>query len=813
MDEDGGPARRDFFVSYNRADQAWARWIAYELEAAGYSVVFQEWDFQPGSNFLLEMDRATRVSDRTVAVLSPHYLEALYTQPEWAAALVRDPTGRERRLLPVLVEQCRIDGMLASVIHIDLVGLDESQARSRLRRQVAGVMEGRSKPSVPPRAPMERAGPMADRPRFPLLGPSVSNVPYRSNPDFTDRDSDLAQLAHQVINEDVAPAVQAIQGMGGIGKTALVTQYVHRHRSEFDVVWWVRAGESATLVGDYAGLASELQLPEARAADHQAAIWAVRRWLEGHDRWVLVLDNADDPLSTTGLRPPLAMLFDLVPPVVAGQVLITTRQRSWEDHAEVLALDVLDPEHARRFLLKRSGSDDERSAGEVAELLGHLALALEQAGAYVRQTGISLSGYLDRLRRFPTRMLGKGRPRHRDPTDTLATTWLVSLEQIEKVPGAPALLELAAFLAPTSIPRDLIGERAPELPEGINGLPGDPIELDEAVGALYGYGLLEADEKTLDVHPLIQEVVRGRLDAAKADRRTGQVIRLLAALFPEDPLRDIRSWPHCEFLLAHVLAAARHAEARAVEGRDTSWLLDRAAVYLQARGRYLEARELFERALTLAERCFPDAAGNRLNDLGYLLLEAGDHPTARDVLKHALAIEQAKEDPNQALVGTLYDNLGHAVLELGDPGLARVYLERGLEVREAVLGPVHADVAVSLNNLGQAVRVAQAEQAQRCFQRALSILRSAAGPDTRELGKLHHNLGLLLLERGDPAAARSHVEQALAIVEPLLGEDHPDVAKILQSLGSVLDELGDRPAARRHRDRAQAISTRNRGGV
>jgi len=98
---------KDFFISYTGADLPWARWIAWELEAAGYTTILQDWDFQPGANFILEMDRATRETERTVALLSPRYLEALYTQPEWAARLVGDPKGSERRLVPVRIEECK----------------------------------------------------------------------------------------------------------------------------------------------------------------------------------------------------------------------------------------------------------------------------------------------------------------------------------------------------------------------------------------------------------------------------------------------------------------------------------------------------------------------------------------------------------------------------------------------------------------------------------------------------------------------------------------------------------------------------------
>ena len=91
---------KDFFISYNKADRTWAEWIAWQLEEARYSVIVQAWDFRPGSNFVLDMNRATKEAERTIAVLSPDFLAAEFTQPEWAAAFAKDPTGEKGLLVP-----------------------------------------------------------------------------------------------------------------------------------------------------------------------------------------------------------------------------------------------------------------------------------------------------------------------------------------------------------------------------------------------------------------------------------------------------------------------------------------------------------------------------------------------------------------------------------------------------------------------------------------------------------------------------------------------------------------------------------------
>jgi TIR domain len=142
-------ASADFFISYNRADRTWAEWIAWQLEAAGYTTVLQAWDFVPGSNFVLEMDKGARQAKRTIAVLSPSYLAASFPQPEWGSALAGDPTGAERKLVPVRVAECDPPGLLGQIVRIDLVGLGEEQARERL---LEGMRE-RLKPSVAPAFP------------------------------------------------------------------------------------------------------------------------------------------------------------------------------------------------------------------------------------------------------------------------------------------------------------------------------------------------------------------------------------------------------------------------------------------------------------------------------------------------------------------------------------------------------------------------------------------------------------------------------------------------------------------------------------
>ena len=134
----------DFFVSYNRNDRKWAEWIAWMLEAADYSVVIEAWDFQPGGNFVSYMQRATTDANQTIAVLSQDYLDAEYTEPEWAAAFANDPKGRQRKLLPIRVGDCQPKGLLKSIVYVDCVGIFRGNRKTKNHNSTSRASQTRA---------------------------------------------------------------------------------------------------------------------------------------------------------------------------------------------------------------------------------------------------------------------------------------------------------------------------------------------------------------------------------------------------------------------------------------------------------------------------------------------------------------------------------------------------------------------------------------------------------------------------------------------------------------------------------------------
>jgi TIR domain len=183
----------DFFISYTGIDKSWAEWIAWVLEDDGFEVILQAWDFLPGKNFVLEMHAAAAKATQTIAVLSPEYLASGFAAPEWAAAFARDPTGAQQRVLPVRVRQCQVEGLLAPVVYIDLVGLDEVTAKQAL---LDGARGRRAKPAVSPAFPGHAPSSLTP-PSFPgISGTAARQSPGRFMPRIRQAFSDLDKSNH-----------------------------------------------------------------------------------------------------------------------------------------------------------------------------------------------------------------------------------------------------------------------------------------------------------------------------------------------------------------------------------------------------------------------------------------------------------------------------------------------------------------------------------------------------------------------------------------------------------------------------------------
>jgi hypothetical protein len=333
-------AKKHFFISYNKADITWAEWIASELEEAGYDTTVQAWDFRPGFNFATMMQQRLKTADRVIAVLSQDYLDAEFTQSEWATAFVKDPKGEKGFLLPVRVGACEPDALLQGIIYIDLVGLEEAKAKDAL---LEGVKTERAKPRVKPKFP-GGARQFAQTFVFPGDLPPVWNVPLQRLQNFYERGGLLEGLRAS-LDSGAARGV-AVHGRGGVGKTQIAVEYAYRHAADYELVWWVRAEESASLAADYAGLYRKLGLAPADTNDQSYMNKTVRQWLEDNGGWLLVFDNAVRPED----------IGDFVPGKGGGHFLVTSRNAGWGALCAEREIQPLAPDAAADFLLRRRAS-------------------------------------------------------------------------------------------------------------------------------------------------------------------------------------------------------------------------------------------------------------------------------------------------------------------------------------------------------------------------------------------------------------------------------------------------------------------------
>jgi len=423
---------------------------------------------------------------------------------------------------------------------------------------------------------------MAEKPRFPGTLPPIWNVPHNRNPNFTGREDHLANLKTALNSGKPAALTQAIHGLGGVGKTQLALEYAYRNVAEYDIVWWVRSEESATLAADYASLADARDLPEKEAADQLLIIKAVKQWLEQHPKWLLVFDNAKDR----------ADVRKYIPQGETGHVLITSRNANWLGTATPLDVKVLKRPESIDLLLKRTGYTDREAADALADALGDLPLALEQAGAYMDATRRSLSDYLNMFTDRKNELWDRAGPPP-DYPDTVATTWNIAFNEVKQLSSSGAdLLNLYAFLAPDDIPVELLNSGVQYLPKSLTVMASDLLAFDDAVDHLRRYSLLEITAETISVHRLVQAVTRNRLDEDEKKKWAEAAVRIVKKAFPFKS-DDVGTWPVCSRLLSHALAAADYAEALDVASDSTGRLLNETGVYLKGRAQFTEAKEMF----------------------------------------------------------------------------------------------------------------------------------------------------------------------------------------------------------------------------
>lgn len=617
-------------------------------------------------------------------------------------------------------------------------------------------------------------------------------IPYHRNPYFTGRERVLAQLhaqLHAQLSANLSgqqsshpTTVVALSGMGGIGKTQTAIEYAYCYSDTYSAVLWARADSGETLFADFVGIAQQLRLIDASGANAEQAsqaVVAVTNWLTTHARWLLILDNLDD----------FALLYRFIPTTSPGSILLTTRAQSTGTHARRLELEQMTTDEGVRFLLARSklyapgasgeeiSEADRIEALDIYHLLDGLPLALDQAGAFIEETGCTLFHYIELFRERRSVLLGQrgeGDLFHPEP---VTTTIQLAIEKVERVnPAAVDLLRLCAYLHADGVGEELLAEH----------------DLDTLVAALRRYSLVarNADQHALSLHRLVQAVV---MDSLEPHMQRAWAVQALAAVNRAFPDGDkVANWPRCERLLPHVSACLQHIEQRELASPEAARLLDQAGVYLFMHGQYVLAARILRMALLIRETMRADeqsALAETLNTLASCYLFQGNFAQAEPLFTRVLTDCEALHGPYHADVANALNNLALLFIHRGMYIQAEVCLERAmsiwyrLEEEQQEKQEQHPDLARTFNNLALLYHhQGKLREAEHYYLRGLAIWETVHGPSHPDLAVHLNNLAMLYFQMHKDAQAEPLFRRALEIREKTLGPEHPAIAHSLTYL-------------------------------
>ncbi len=540
-------------VSYSAGERSWADWIGAELRAGGFAVTLEpvaSESGEPPEGGRSEPDTDADPIRVTVVLLSSAYVRSAQGRDRWRRAAARDPDGLSRRLLPVRIEDFTLPVEFSDYQYVDLVGLDETPARRAL---LTAVGRPHRRATVD-RPQVEVAGTL----RFPGAPPQVwAGVPAR-NPAFVGREGVLGHVRDRFVGSDGPPtSTQVLQGLAGMGKTQLAVEYVYRFGPSYDLVCWVGCDQPALVRSGLAALAPALGLASRSSHEPIDEVLNALRLGDPYRRWLLVLDNADSP-------------DEIIPliPHGPGHVLITSRNQRWHGRQERVEVDPFSRVESIALLRRRAPALTAEVATQLAVALGDLPLALEHAGAWHAETGMSAESYLHLLESEPGPLLREGEiSTYPGP---IARAWMLSVDRLrEKVPVAARLAELCAFFGPEPISLKIFaGDGLRNLPDPGDQVFRNPITLATAVRHVTEHALARVDEKdqSLEMHRLVQAVIRDDLAPTRREEASRRVQDILAAADPGTP-DDPASWPRYALLRPHIgPAGAARSDAPEVSG-------------------------------------------------------------------------------------------------------------------------------------------------------------------------------------------------------------------------------------------------------
>ena len=621
------------------------------------------------------------------------------------------------------------------------------------------------------------------------------NIPYRRNPFFTGREEVLMHLHTMLHSGNIAASVQAVSGLGGIGKTHIAVEYAHRFRDDYSSVFWVRAETRESLLADVVTLATLLNLSEKDEQDQMRSVQAVKLWLEKQTNWLLILDNVED----------FALLADILPSQNKGHIVLTSRAQATGAFAQDIRLKEMEREEGALLLLRRAkvlspstkleevSETLQATARELSQLLGGLPLALDQTGAYIEETGCSLAEYQACYQLRQGSLLDRRGAMGGDHPHSMSITLSFCFEKVTSAhPAAGDLLTLCAFLAADDIPEEIFTEGGSELGQNLQSVTSNPLMLNETLALLRKYSLLSRnpETKTFAIHRLVQVVLKERMNQEMQQYWAERTVRVVNRAFPDG--QEPTTWSRCERYLAHAEMCAHLIEQHEMTFSEAGRLLQQTGIYLMERGHYEQAESMLRKARVVQEQVLGQEhleVAKMCNKLGELCMYRYDYLQAQTFFEQALTIHQKGQEPEHPDVAECLNNLAVLYASQEKYAQAEIHLQQALSIRERILGSKHPDVAQSLHNLARVyLNQGKYTQAEQLDQRALEMCEELLGSEHVYVAVCLSSLARLSFDQGRLAHAESLYQRALTIREQHLGREHPRTAQSLDGLARLYYE-------------------------
>ncbi|ONI70676.1 hypothetical protein ALI144C_49590 [Actinosynnema sp. ALI-1.44] len=613
------------------------------------------------------------------------------------------------------------------------------------------------------------------------------SIPPRNN-DFVGRDSLLRVLADKLASPGVTAVLpEALQGMGGVGKSQTVVEYIYRHADEYNVIWWIPAEQMSQITASFVELAKRLGLPASSAEVAITEVLESLRTGEPFDRWLLVFDNAGSP---EGVQP----FF----PTSAGHIIVTSRDTRWARVANVVEVDLFTREESIQVLRRIGGDIGEADADRLADALGDLPLAVEQAAVWRARTGMPAAEYLQLLKGHLAE-LPDDEPGEYGVMRSVAAAWSVPLHHLRtEFPAALQLLQVCAFFAAEpAIPRAFFeGSKDVPVADQLADAMADPAELDRIFQVISGYGLAKIDENraTLRLHRLVQTVIQNQLDAGERADLRHAVHVLLVHADPDDPTSQ--TWGRYAELLPH--ADVSDAIACRRDGRVRG-LLIHLVRYLLNSGDYQGAFDLAQRAETQWRASFGRTNADTLEMArrqGLALYRLDRYDEAYEL--NNSTYQQVKDtfgtDNRLFLLtaDTLRMSLRPRGLVVDELHMQRTIFERSCHVQ----GREHPSTLIYANNLAGCHRL------NGNFFIARDLDRDTWNRKKRVLGEEHlstflslNGLVMDMRECGEHITACRIQEENLERQKAVIGAEHPSTIGAMRSLSVARRRAGRYEAA------------------